>query len=210
MLSSGRTGYLALFSVLLVYIAWGRPWWYITLGGIAVIILAYSAYAINPVARGQVDAVIVNSKMEGERPEQTSTGARIAMWSFAKELIAQKPIVGYGSGGYPKQAKAHFKDPTTCSITCAHTHNQFLFFGVENGLIGVALFVGLLVSMLRNASYSKNDVFSGIAVSYVAVLVVDSLTHGPFWIAREFYFFSSLMPLMLINASREDKLRQDT
>ena len=210
MLSDGRTGYLALFAVLLVFIVWGRPWWFVPVGIASVVALAVSAYVLNDGFERATDLISVEAKMNGEQAEQSSVGARLAMWAFATELIDQKPILGWGSGGYPGQAKTYFKDQATCSVTCAHTHNQFLFFGVENGLIGVVLYVGLLITLMRNARDSKNEEFGGVVLSYVAVLIVDSLTHGPFWIAREFYFFSSLMPLMLLNASVETMLEQST
>ena len=106
-------------------------------------------------------------------------------------------MLGTGSGGYPAVATAHFKDTTTCSISCAHAHNQFLFFGVENGLIGMALFIGFIASALTAAWRVSAPLVSGAAASVMAVLVTDSLTHGPFWIANEFHLFAMALPVAL-------------
>ncbi|MFB1016674.1 MAG: O-antigen ligase family protein [Burkholderiaceae bacterium] len=197
-LATGRTGYIALVAVGLVFAVWRRPprrW----LLGIALIgLLAYGAYSQSSTVQNQVNRVFSQSQMSaGDARDHTSVGARMAMWSFALQAIQERPMLGAGSGGYPAVATAHFKDTTTCSIGCAHAHNQFLFFGVENGLIGMALFIGFIASALTAAWRVSAPLVSGAAASVMAVLVTDSLTHGPFWIANEFHLFAMALPVAL-------------
>jgi O-antigen ligase len=195
--ATGRTGYLALVAVAVVFVAWRRPLWRVVVGLLLVLLLSLVAYKQSSTVQERIDRIITESQMSGTARDHTSVGARLAMWSFALEAIQQRPLLGTGSGGYPQAASAHFSDPVTCHISCSHSHNQFLFFAVENGLIGLALYLAFILSALRAAWLIPNPAVSGAAASAMAVLVADSLTHGPFWIANEFALFAVMIPMML-------------
>ncbi|UFS56089.1 O-antigen ligase family protein [Comamonadaceae bacterium M7527] len=195
--ATGRTGYLALLALLVVYAAWRRPWRVTAVGLLAVAAVAWAAYQSSDTVQRRVQLIVSESQLSGNERDHTSVGARLAMWTFAAQAISERPLLGTGSGGYPQAAKAHFQDAVTCAISCSHAHNQFLFFGVENGLIGVALYVAFIVSSLMAAWRTATPLVSGGAACVVAVLVADSLTHGPFWIANEFHFFAVAIPVAL-------------
>ena len=203
--ATGRTGYLALIGVGLVFVAWRRPLKSVVLGPLLVAVCAYGAYSQSATVQSQVDRIISESQLSGDARDQTSVGARVAMWSFSAQAIQQRPLLGTGSGGYPHAAQAHFTNDTTCGVTCSHAHNQFLFFGVENGLLGVALYVGFILSALVAAWRVSSPLVSGAIASTVAVLVADSLTHGPFWIANEFHFFAVVIPVALALGAQQER-----
>ena len=195
--ATGRTGYLALLAVLVVFVAWRRHWGVTALGLLAVAVIAWGAYQSSDTVQSRVDRIFSESQLTGNERDHTSVGARLAMWEFAAQAIGERPILGTGSGGYPQTATAYFQDTVTCGITCAHAHNQFLFFGVENGLIGVALYLAFIASAVVAAWRTATPLVSGGAACTIAVLVADSLTHGPFWIANEFHFFAVAIPVAL-------------
>ncbi len=195
--ATGRTGYLALLSVLVVFVAWRRSWRSGVAGLLAVGAIAWGAYQSSDTVQSRVDRIFSESQLTGNERDHTSVGARLAMWEFAAQAISERPILGTGSGGYPQTATAYFQDTVTCGITCAHAHNQFLFFGIENGLIGVALYLAFIASAVVAAWRTATPLVSGGAACTIAVLVADSLTHGPFWIANEFHFFAVAIPVAL-------------
>ncbi|MFN3493697.1 MAG: O-antigen ligase family protein, partial [Hydrogenophaga sp.] len=73
------------------------------------------------------------------------------VWHFAVEQIQQRPWLGAGTGSYPVLAAQHFDSPDMCATICPHPHNQFLFFLFELGLMGLAVFAWLILSIVRQA-----------------------------------------------------------
>lgn len=72
----------------------------------------------------------------GERSTGDWSG-RLDLWPVARELWLASPIVGMGAGAFP-----------SISGFDIHTHNVFLEVGVDTGLIGVVLLLGLFWSAL--------------------------------------------------------------
>jgi len=77
--------------------------------------------------------------------EFLSGDPRTGLWRFATSLIAQHPWVGTGLGKWALSDVfyEHFRDPLLM-----HAHNAFLNRALETGLVGLAAFVFLLVSVV--------------------------------------------------------------
>ena len=77
--------------------------------------------------------------------EFLSGDPRTGLWRFATSLIAQHPWVGTGLGKWALSDVfyEHFRDPLLM-----HAHNTFLNRALETGLVGLAAFVFLLVSVV--------------------------------------------------------------
>lgn len=129
--------------------------------------------------------------------DQTSLGLRMDMWKLAFDRMVEHPITGTGSGTYPQIAARHFGH---CDFTCTHPHNQYLFLGMEYGLIGLLAFLWLLWRLLGMARHSitpERTMFFALA----AVLAVDSLFNVPLWYRVQSYFFYAMLGLLVASNS---------
>jgi O-antigen ligase len=80
----------------------------------------------------------------GETSQQIESGSfsrRGPIWEAGWEVFQQHPIVGVGLGSFPKSVSSKLTGATS-------PHNVFLSISVELGLIGMALFCGLLVCLV--------------------------------------------------------------
>ena len=72
----------------------------------------------------------------GGELEQGSWSGRKAIWSAGLELVRENPVQGVGAGG--------FRTATSSPLVA---HNAFLSILVEEGLVGFALFLLLILSL---------------------------------------------------------------
>lgn len=202
-LSAGRTAYLALFLSLFVYgisrITSTKKWLVMALAGVMAVALISSSATLSQ----RVESVVTETQlfMSGTKDGstqhmKTSTGARLAMWQLAVEHIQQHPIIGEGTGSYRHIAKQTFTDPELCNIVCVHPHNQFLFFGVEYGLLGIAAYLFYFYRPYRFASGLATPQ-KALLVGFLGIFFVDSMVHGAMWLAVESHFFTFVMALFM-------------
>jgi O-antigen ligase len=124
----------------------------------------------------------------GELRLDTSTSARLQSWQEAARDIAKHPLLGYGVTGYP------FLDA------------QFPRVLTETGLLGLAAFVYLLVSIFRLAlqrlRQTEDPFFRGLIMGFIAGfigLVVHSLGTNTFILVRimePFWFFAGIIAVL--------------
>jgi O-antigen ligase len=89
----------------------------------------------------------VMALQQGPLKEENSLGFRIDAWQKSVQAVAEKPIVGHGVGAW---SQAYVAQGGTIP-KATDPHQQFLLWAVECGGVGVALFVGFLALLWRNA-----------------------------------------------------------
>lgn len=136
--------------------------------------------------------------------DYSSMGARLQMWHISTQLIAEAPILGHGTGSYPQLAKERFADDQMCSIGCPQPHNQFMFTGVENGLVGV-LFLLVFMASPVYAAYRKQIGSLRLAIPLVAIMLMANLFDSALLIRPEGYFFISALALVMSTHFRNAK-----
>ncbi len=202
-LSAGRTAYLALFSSLALYgisrITSRKKWLIMSLAGAMALLLVTSSATLSQ----RVHSVVTEAQlfMSGSKDGSTqhmttSTGARLAMWQLSVEHIQQQPVLGSGTGSYRHIAKQAFSDPAVCAIACVHPHNQFLFFGVEYGLLGLAAYLFYFYRPYRFAS-TLSTPNKALLLGFLGIFFVDSMVHGAMWLAVESHYFTFMMALFM-------------
>ena len=136
--------------------------------------------------------------------DNTSIGYRMAFHHYSWQLIAQSPILGYGTGNFD-QAFDHItaEHQDTRSLTTTNPHSDYLLFGVELGTLGiiglVAIFAtliwqaskhplhiyksfGIIVAITYAISCFENsfitDNVSGVAFAFITALILASMDPG--------------------------------
>jgi O-antigen ligase len=127
---------------------------------------------------------------------ESSTGARLTMWKLSLREIAQRPLLGAGTASYHGLAENYLQDERACSVACVHPHNQFLFFGVEYGLVGLLAFV---LYFLRAAQHALRQplLLKATTLGFLAIFLADSMVHGSMWLSGEQHLFTYMLALWM-------------
>lgn len=142
MLVQGRTGQLVLCMLILVWTLrrFGLRGLVGGLAGVAVLVAV--SYALSPVFQGRVAKTVTEverAQVERVAPESSSVGLRLEWYQKTVNLIAAHPLVGVGTGSFPRAYAEMVTDPA--AVKPAHPHNQYLLTSAELGIVGVlALF----------------------------------------------------------------------
>jgi O-antigen ligase len=126
----------------------------------------------------------------------TSIGARMHMWYTSIRSINRAPILGHGIGSYPLVAEAYFQDAEMCAIGCRHPHNQYLFYAVEFGFIGLSLFLLMLYQALSAHRQLKPE--STMPLVVLVVFVLSGLVETTLWYRGFVYLFVPLLALAML------------
>jgi O-antigen ligase len=128
----------------------------------------------------------------------SSIGHRAYNYKTAPRLIAEKPLFGQGTGAYHTEICRVLDDPNECQIYRWHSHNQFLFFGTDYGLVGMAFYIALIFSAARVAWGAQSQTYRLMLFGLLGALVSDSLINSPLFSARESHFFLYLLALLVV------------
>ncbi len=171
-LSFGRTGYI-LFFILMLLLLWqlfklrGLIW-----GSILAIIVAIALYHFSPTLQHRLITGFNDiEKYEQGRPENTSLGMRLEYYKYSWELFKESPFFGKGTGSFEKEYINIAPRPTS------NPHNEYLMIGIQWGLIGVILFVGMLVSlwnMAKTLPLFEGYVAQGLALTMASICLFNS------------------------------------
>ena len=191
-LLAGRTAYLATAAVVGIFVlslVRARQRW-AALGGL--VLLAGAAFTLSPLMQERISAAVSdveNLQMDRQKGDYTSLGQRLYFWEKSMTLLAERPVAGWGTGAYHQQFCRVADTPAWCEMGKFHPHNQFLFFAVDHGAIGLGLFLAVFIGALRqSARYAPAD--RAVAWSFLGVFVVGSMTHGSLWLSNESFFYA--------------------
>jgi len=94
------------------------------------------------------------------------SSGRIENWVIASKFFLKRPILGYGLNGYHSLARQNHKIPA------ADTHNMYLKYLLDHGLIGLFVYILFLLSCIWTArsQLSRADDFYGrmLYISFVS------------------------------------------
>lgn len=203
-LLASRTGQVVIAAMLasmaFVSLPAARRWAALALLGVLVCMVFFSS----PLLRGRVDLALqeISSYMSGDTA-LTSIGARLDMWKISLQMFVDSPLWGHGTGSYRLLAEQIYTDRVVCATSCIHPHNQFLFFGVEYGLLGLFAYAFFLwrpfVYGLQRAPRERL-----MMVAFMTIMFVDSFINGPLWVTTERHLFASILPLLMAGWRPDD------
>lgn len=204
-LSQGRTGYVLLTAAVLTYIfssLRGKSKWIsLTIG---VLLLGIAVSSSNIIERRFNQAVTEIEQRDSDN--QSSIGHRLYNYRTTTNLIQDNPLIGMGTGAYHTGICNYLDKPEECEHFSWHPHNQFLFFGADHGLLGMAAYLALIISMVWLARRYTNRSSRTLLLGLTALLLVDSLFNSPLWSSRESHFFTFMLALLAAR-SRLDQSR---
>lgn len=180
--TTGRSGYLvaAVLTVVLV-LGWldrDRTSLLKRLGfAFGALVLALVVLASSPVVRHGVLKGIHETQRALHHSEAiTSMSERVVYLRNTLELIAARPLLGYGTGAFTEAYRRHVAGRTGVDGLVAHDpHNQYLNIATEDGLLGLAVFLWFLAAALRQrASQPYRLLGLGVLAAWCATSLFSS------------------------------------
>lgn len=194
-LSEGRTGLVAfIFAGLYIF------WWRFRVAGVLAggAVFAGALWIIwNETGMGLrlADGLAGIVHFDGLQHSMTSWGARLSMYLLSVRFISDAPVFGHGLGDYQTLAMAFYDTDAMRSVSGYHPHNQYLYLGVELGLIGLGIYLWLHWRIWRVAE-SLSRTWGAVINVFLITLIADSMFHAPFWMAGERNFFFPMLGLI--------------
>jgi O-antigen ligase len=138
----GRSGYLAMIAIVSLYIFFSTSGLKKYLVFFLLIIAMASTLSFSPMARERIEMGLEEIKGYRDSPQLTSMGARMVAWETSIRLIAEKPILGYGSAAYVEAYRRAIAGRSGWQgEVIEDPHNQFLRILVEHGAVGLFFFL---------------------------------------------------------------------
>ncbi|BHH83343.1 O-antigen ligase family protein [Desulforhopalus sp. 52FAK] len=125
---------------------------------------------------------------------RTSLGMRFDWWHNCITLIAERPLFGHGTGSFEIEQGRLIKGTETKKSD--NPHNEFLFIGVQVGLVGVLLYLALLVSIFL-ISLKKippgNYLLQGVVIAMFCGCLMNSFLYD----SHQGHFFAIITAVLL-------------
>lgn len=156
LLLPGRTGYLVALALLALAVLWGinnrlRFWALVAIPLIVMCGLYFSSGRLHE----RVFEVVHETQNFSEQVEtKSSSGWRLNAWVRSIQAVHEKPWAGFGVGSWAPAVKRLEGDTATKvfgKTDSSNPHQEFLLWGVETGVGGVALLLALLISVVKDA-----------------------------------------------------------
>lgn len=157
-LNHSRTGYVSELIVILYFMLQLKNRWKILAVAVCIPVLFGSAYWLSPVFKQRVNQAYFSvSKFQSGKTNTTSVGVRLYFYQTSLHILLDQPqylIFGHGSGSYQALTERYNnhridKNPNFNYISFTNPHNQFLLFLLENGVVGLGLFLFFLLIIWR-------------------------------------------------------------
>jgi O-antigen ligase len=181
--SQTRGGWVAVVLIFFWILAKATKGWRLVQKGVVVLVLAgllvAPALQSGGVVQSRVKEVATEFNAFFELGKQdTSVGARLAMWRIGLSGIAEAPMFGHGDQGWLEHRDAAIANGELSSFSAefTHLHNEYLNVTFKRGLVGLALYLALyLVPMLVFFKPFLNDACNKVRSLSIAGMVIPMM-----------------------------------
>ena len=205
---SGRSGHVVAIALLSLAIMWQLPKRYRAVVVLLPFVLAAALFFSSAKVRDRL--TMVNSEVQSyssQEQSQTSSGIRLGLWRSAAQMIAENPFAGSGVGSWSTQYNRlqRTQNPAHKDIAGnGNPHQEYLQWGVQLGVPGIALFLALLLSIFRDTLGMEKPV-ARAAQSTLAALGVACLFNSSLYDALIGDFFCVATGLLLALGTQPKK-----
>ncbi len=203
-ISTSRSAYAALVCVALVSSIGFMGWRRLPLVASTFVVLIAMSFGMSHTLRERVQEGVDEVRNYQSSPQVTSAGIRVVFWKNTLNLIAERPLFGYGTGSFASEYDRRFAKPDLGwrGLPATDPHNQYLFIAVENGLLGLAAFVAILAAAFWEARGSGP--YRAVIRGALLAWCVTSLFNSHFRTFPEGHLIWLLIGIMLARAPKKD------
>lgn len=192
----GATGYLTLGALSLLLAATRLPRRIAIASFIAAPLVVAALLAVpGPLAqRAATLAAELQSWRPGVAARDSSSGLRIEFYRNTLDIIAEHPVAGVGTGGFPAAYAARVQG--TDMLATHNPHNEYLHIAAQLGLIGLAAMFLMLIVQWRMARQLPSALESGLARGLVLAMTLGCLFNSMLLDHAEGLFYAWLGGLL--------------
>ncbi len=154
-ITSSRSGHLMLLillagAVVQLLAGWRR------VAAIAVLPLAAAlAFSLSPMLQTRFGMMVDELRAPLASEQISGMGIRVVMWRVSAQMALERPLLGYGTGGFPAAYESAIKRSSYRGWAATPTidpHNQYLLVQLQAGIVGSAAFAWFLLAGFRSRS----------------------------------------------------------
>lgn len=205
---SGRTGHVVAIALVSLAIMWELPKKYRAAVVAVPFLLALLLFASSSKVRDRL--TLVKTEVQSystQTASTTSSGIRLGLWRSAVDIIGQHPIAGTGVGSWSTEHNRLQRSHNPAHIDIqgnGNPHQEYLLWGVQLGVPGILLFIGLMLSVWRDTQ-SMPSLYSRSTLSVLAALAVACLFNSSIYDALIGDFFCIAIGLFLALGLQQTK-----
>ena len=151
--TSSRSGHLMLLILLAGAVVQLLAGW-LRLAAIAVLPLAAAlAFSLSPMLQTRFGMMIAELRAPLASEQISAMGIRVVMWRVSTQMALERPLLGYGTGGFPAAYESAIKRSSYRGWAATPTvdpHNQYLLVQLQAGIVGSAAFAWFLLAGFRS------------------------------------------------------------
>ena len=214
-LINGRTGQVAFLAAIFVtvYLRYRFTLKSIFLSVILFFVIVFSAYHLSDNFHKRAQATVHNT-IDAIKNENyfESVGQRIGAWIIAKELLKEKPLLGYGIGSempaFYEYTRKDRKYRFYTELGFPHMHSEYLQIALQVGLIGFSIFLLFLYFMFKSPTRDRE--IRDIKYIFLTVFILGMFTE-PLISHRNFSMglFAFLGGIVLIFSRNENAKKRE-
>ncbi|MEQ1773347.1 MAG: O-antigen ligase family protein [Burkholderiales bacterium] len=192
----GATGYIILLALSLVLVFSVLPKRLAMVAIIAIPMIACVLAAVPGPFAKRVSTI--TKEIEAWRPgtsaQYSSAGLRLEFYKNTLEIVAEHPVVGVGTGGFPKAYAEKVRG--TGMAETQNPHNEYLMIAAQTGLIGLLALLGLFAMQWIAAKRLPTRLETGLAHGLVVTMVIGCLLNSLLLDHTEGLFYAWLTGLL--------------
>lgn len=148
--TSSRSGHLILLIMLATAALRLLHGWRRAVVVLALPVAAAAAFSVSPMLQQRFGMAVQELRAPMASEQITSMGIRTVMWEVSWQMLLERPVLGYGMGGFPaayKEAIGRSSYSGWAATPTVDPHNQYLQVHLQAGVAGSAAFAWFLFSV---------------------------------------------------------------
>ena len=166
------------------------------------------AYKVSPNFQSRVNSAIIDTKDIFAGDFGGSFGQRVSLWVIGSNIFVDNIMIGTGTGneldGFKYYAnKYKFPDYNLeeyNKVGFIDYHNSFIQYGVQLGILGLVLYLGIFYALLKHKFQHK--LYKNLNIIFITVFIFHSMVFFSFHLIHPMVLFS-LFASLLVVISRE-------
>jgi len=201
----GRTGYLVLATLVTLALLGKLRWRGVVLAVVTLGMVFVGGFVLSQTFSERVRLLVTQARQwNPNEATTTSVGIRLEFYRNTLELIRQHPLIGFGTGGFPK-AYAEMVAGTEQSLA-RNPHNQYLLTTAELGIVGLALLLFFFYCHARASSRLPDSEDRLLARGLLGLMLIGCLFNSFLLDHAEGVFFLWLTGLLFADIPSRGRL----
>lgn len=197
---NGRSGHAVGIALLSIAVMWELPKKYRSFVVLLPFLLAFALFFSSTKVRDRLTLIQTDLQSYSSQTEPTtSSGIRLNFWNRAIQIIGLRPLTGSGVGSWSVEYNRLQREQNSAHKDIdggGNPHQEYLLWGVQLGIPGILIFLGLLLSVLRDSIRMEKQ-YARATQSALLALAVACLFNATIYDALIGQFFCISIGLLL-------------